>query len=118
MHEAEKRAPGFNNTDKRCPDRQAKNECTRAVYGIEDPDAFSIGAFIAILLADNSVSRKTMPNDMADCGFGGTVRLGNGVETGLGLVLDGECAPEVRQDGVTGRGCHFKRGVAQNFHVG
>src|SRR6185437_5357655 len=88
--------------DQRAPGHHPGDEGFGAVYRVEQPDIFGVGALGAVFLADDAVIGKILGDERAHGLFGGPVGGGDRIETAGFLVVDGQRRAEKRQDGLAG----------------
>ena len=103
-------------------ERHAGDERFGAVDGIEDPDEFGVGVFVAEFFADDAVGREFFGDPTAEELLGAAVGERDGRGVGFGFDGEGRVAEvrtnevtafvgELRKEGAVGREIHGERDV-------
>ena len=99
--------------DERRKKRHPGNKGFRAVHRIQNPDKFGVLAHAAIFLPDDPVFGIARLDDFADAFFG--IAVGERYRGGIGLALDFDLGPVVREDLFGGFVAEFHRKGFEGF---
>src|SRR5665213_1296365 len=99
VHHAKHRLAEAHQPDQRAPGWHAGNEGFGAVDRIKHPDIFCVGAFSAVFLANDAMTRKIFGDERAHGLLGSSVGRGYRIEAAGFLIVDRQRRAEERQDG-------------------
>src|SRR5262245_43235947 len=101
IHHAVDRLARSQQGDQRSPGGHAADEGFGPIDGVEDPDVFRVGAFLAEFLTDDAMVGEGAADERPHRRFGRVVGGGDGIKSaGAAFVLDAQRRAEERQDGL------------------